>query len=43
MKKDTGIVDALTDEVTDVMMKYAMRRLYPTSMQGLERIYLKEQ
>lgn len=42
MKQDTGIVEALTDEVTDAMIKYAMRRLYPTSMQGLERIYIKE-
>lgn len=32
MKKDTGIVEALTDEVTDVIVKFAMWRLYPTSI-----------
>jgi len=43
MKKETGVVEALTDDITDVMIKFAMWWIYPTSMQGLEWIYMKEQ
>ena len=36
MKRETGVEEALTDEVADVILKYTMRRLYPTSMTGIE-------